>query len=49
MESDNLAFKEKGEISQIKSINKYKNLKNDYFLQKVFINLEKKKLLNMVK
>ena len=34
MESDNLVFKENGEISQMKSKNKYENLKNDYFLQK---------------
>ena len=49
MESDNLVFKENGEISQMKSKNKYGNLKNDYFLQEVFNNLEKKKLLNIVK
>ena len=49
MESDNLVFKENGEISQMKSKNKYENLKNDYFLQKVFNNVEKKKLLNIVK
>ena len=44
MESDNLVFKENGEISQMKSKNKYKNLKNDYFLQKVFNNIEKKEI-----
>ena len=49
MESDNLVFKENGEISQMKSKNKYENLKNDYFLQKVFNIVEKKKLLNIVK
>ena len=49
MESDNLVFKEKGVISQMKSKNKYEILKNDYFLQKVFNNVEKKKLLNIVK
>ena len=49
MESDNLVFKENGEINQMKSKNKYEKLKNDYFLQKVFNNLEKKKLLNIVK
>ena len=49
MESDNLVFKENGEISQMKSKNKYENLKNDYFLQQVFNNVEKKKLLNIVK
>ena len=49
MESDNLVFKENREISQMKSKNKYEKLKNDYFLQKVFNNVEKKKLLNIVK
>ena len=49
MESDNLLLKENGEISQMKSKNKYGNLKNDYFLQKVFNNVERKKLLNIVK
>ena len=44
MESDNLVFKEKGEISQMKSKNKYENLKNDYFLQKVFNIVEKKEI-----
>ena len=33
----------------MKSKNKYENLKSDYFLQKVFNNLKKKKLLNIVK
>ena len=49
MESDNLAFKEKGEINQIKSTNKLKNIKSNFILKKVFNNLEKKKLLNIVK
>ena len=49
MESDNLVFKENGEISQMKSKNKYEKLKNDYFLQKEFNIVEKKKLLNIVK
>ena len=35
--------------NQIKSKNKFKNLKNDYFLQEVFNNLEKGRALNMVK
>ena len=48
MESDYLLYKENGVIS-MKSKNKYENLKNDYFLQKVFNNVEKKKLLNIVK
>ena len=52
MESNNLISKEKGEKdkkNQIKSKNKFKNLKNDYFLRKVFNNLEKGRTLNMVK
>ena len=32
MESNNLVLKENGEINQMKSKNKYENLKNDYFL-----------------
>ena len=42
MESDNL---KKVENYQIKSLVKLDKLKNDYFLQKVFNNLEKKKML----
>ena len=49
MESDNLISKEKKEKNQIKSDVKYKQIKADYFLEKVFYNLEKKKTLNMVK
>ena len=45
MESNNL----KEEKNQIKSKDKYDNLKNDYFLQKVFNNLEKKKSLDFIK
>ena len=44
MESGDL----KAEINQIKSKDKYENLKNDYFLQKVFHNLDKKKLLYII-
>ena len=49
MESSYLANKEKVEKNKIKSINKFNNLKSDYFLQKVFSNLERKKSINIVK
>ena len=49
MESSNLISKEKIKINQIKSISKYEKIKTDYFLEKVFNNLEKKKSLNLVK
>ena len=49
MESNNLISKEKIKINQIKSITKYKMIKTDYFLEKVFNNLEEKKSLNLVK
>ena len=41
--------KEKSEKKQLKSFAKYENIKADYFLQKVFDNLEKKKTLEIVK
>ena len=37
-----LVFKEKEENNKIKSINIFNNLKTDYFLRKVFNNLEQK-------
>ena len=46
MESNN--FK-KVEKNQIKSVDKLDNLKNDYFLQKVFNHLEKKKTFYILK
>ena len=49
MESGNLVFKEKKEKDQMKSVSKYENIKADYFLIKVFNNLEKRKALNIVK
>ena len=49
MESSNLISKEKAEKSLIKSVGKFENIKTDYFLEKVFNNLEKKKTLNLVK
>ena len=41
--------KEKSEKKQMKSFAKYENIKADYFLQKVFDNLEKKRTLEIVK
>ena len=49
MGSSNLINKAKIEKNQIKSDAKYENIKADYFLIKVFDNLEKKKTLNIVK
>ena len=49
MESNNLISKEKIKINQIKSVAKYEMIKTDYFLEKVFNNLEEKKSLNLVK
>ena len=49
MESSNFVFEEKSEKKQIKSFAKYNNIKADYFLQKVFNNLEKKRVLNIIK
>ena len=44
MNSSNELSKEKTEFKDI-----FKNLKNDYFLQKLFYNLLKKKSLNIIK
>ena len=49
MEFGNLISKEKEEKSQIKSKFKYEKIKADYFLRKVFNNLEKVRILNIVK
>ena len=49
MKSGNVVSKEKIEKNKIKSIDKFNRLKSDYFLEKVFNNLEKKKTLNIVK
>ena len=49
MESSNLIYEAKKEKNQIKSYSKYEKIKADYFLIKVFNNLEKKKALNIVK
>ena len=49
MEPNNSVSEEKSEKKQIKSFTKYVNIKADYFLQKVFDNLEKKRTLEIVK
>ena len=49
MESGNIISKGKEKIKGLKSKNHYENLKNDYFLQKVFNLLERKKLFNIIK
>ena len=49
MESNNLVSGEKLEKKEVKSIAKYGKIRVDYFLQKVFDNLEKKKTLEIVK
>ena len=49
MESSDLVSKRKEENNQIKSKDIFNNLKADYFLQKVFNNLETKKSLNIIK
>ena len=49
MNSNYLARKEKAETNQIKSAAKYEFIKTDYFLEKVFNILRKKKTLNIVK
>ena len=49
MESDNLISKVKVEKNQLKSIDKFNNIKSKYILVKVFKNLKKEKTLNIVK
>ena len=49
MESGNLISKVKVEKNKLKSATRYDNIKADYFLEKVFNNLEKKKALNMIR
>ena len=49
MESGNLISEIKVEKNQLKSIDKYENIKANYFLEKVFNNLKKGKTLNIVK
>ena len=49
METNNLKSKKKVEINKMKLISKYEKLRNDYFLRKVFYNLDKKKSLKIAK
>ena len=49
MEYDNLIPKEKVGKNQVKSGDKFNNIKADHFLQKVFNNLEKKRTLNIIR
>ena len=49
MESSNLVSKEKVEKNQMKSIDKFINVKSYYILQKVYNNLKTKKTLNIIK
>ena len=49
MNTSNELSKEKTESNKIESKDIFKNLKNDYFLQKLFHNLLKKKSLNIIK
>ena len=47
MKSDNLVTKDKEGKNEIKSMDIFKNLKADYFLQKIFNNLERKRRLKL--
>ena len=49
MNPSNELSKEKTESNKIESKDIFKNLKNDYFLQKLFHNLLKKKSLDIIK
>ena len=49
MELGNIVSEKKSGKEQVKSFAKYRNIKADYFLQKVFDNLEKKRTLEIVK
>ena len=49
MESSILISKEKVGKKQINPVNKYNIIKSNYFLQKVFNNLEKKRILYITK
>ena len=49
MNSSSELSKEKSESNKIESKDIFKNLKNDYFLQKLFYNLLKKKSLDIIK
>ena len=45
---DSIQSNDKLKINNLKSIDKFNDLKADYFLQKVFNNLEKRKSLNII-
>ena len=49
MEFSNLITKEKVEKNQLKSANRYEMIKANYFLEKIFNILKKRKTLNIVK
>ena len=49
MDSSSELNKEKTESNKIESKDIFKNLKNDFFLQKLFYNLSKKKTLDIIK
>ena len=49
MNSSSELNKEKTELNKIESKDIFKNLKNDFFLQKLFHNLLKKKSLDIIK
>ena len=49
MNSSNKLIKEKTELNKIESKDIFKSLKNDFFLQKLFNNLLKKKCLDIIK
>ena len=49
MNSKNILNNVKEQLNQIKSKNKLENLKSNYFLQKIFINLPKKHLLGLIR
>ena len=49
MESGNLISKVKVEKNQLKSADRYENIKANFFLEKVFNNLKKGKALNILK
>ena len=49
MDSCNLISKVKEEKNKLKSESKYENIKANYFLEKVFNNLGKKRTLDIIK
>ena len=49
MNPSNEISNEKTELNKVESKNVFKNLKSDFFLQKLFYNLLKKKSLDIIK